>query len=388
MRKLLALALSLCVLATALPMLAFAEPLLAEPVTYTALIPSDVYRKVDPNQMALYLDRAARTNVNIEWTEVPATVVNERKATIFASGDYPDLYVNILNNSDVLTYGLAGALRSFNEYMTDETMPNLMHALAETPAAKGAITMPDGGVYGIPQINLYSTWPGDGVYIRTVQMINVDWLNTLGLEMPTTTDELLTVLRAFKDQDPNQNGLQDEIPYAFCYNEGHANNMGETVFGPFGLIGPSYYLNVRDGNVFYAIEDPAYVQAIQFARTMYEEGLMDVEAFTQDTARMYAKGNAETPVYGLVNGWTGDVEVGTARVGVSGTMYQPLPPVTGPEGVTVWKNEPAGINANRLNMSITAENPELIARWADLLYTEDESIQEIWGMYGICLSQQ
>jgi putative aldouronate transport system substrate-binding protein len=32
------------------------------------------------------------------------------------------------------------------------------------------------------------------------------------MEMPTTTEELREVLRAFKDKDPNGNGTKDEIP--------------------------------------------------------------------------------------------------------------------------------------------------------------------------------
>ena len=42
--------------------------------------------------------------------------------------------------------------------------------------------------------------------------MNSDWLETLGLEQPTTPEELRTVLEAFKTQDPNGNGKADEIP--------------------------------------------------------------------------------------------------------------------------------------------------------------------------------
>ncbi|AET59366.1 sugar ABC transporter periplasmic protein [Paenibacillus terrae HPL-003] len=41
--------------------------------------------------------------------------------------------------------------------------------------------------------------------------INVEWLNKLGLSMPTTTKELKQVLIAFKTKDPNGNGQADEI---------------------------------------------------------------------------------------------------------------------------------------------------------------------------------
>lgn len=43
-------------------------------------------------------------------------------------------------------------------------------------------------------------------------MINKVWLDKLGLEVPTTLAELKEVLIAFRDGDPNGNGIQDEIP--------------------------------------------------------------------------------------------------------------------------------------------------------------------------------
>ena len=43
--------------------------------------------------------------------------------------------------------------------------------------------------------------------------INTQWLDNLGLEMPTTTEEFYQVMKAFKEQDANGNGdLNDEIP--------------------------------------------------------------------------------------------------------------------------------------------------------------------------------
>lgn len=49
-------------------------------------------------------------------------------------------------------------------------------------------------------------------YQRHGAMIRQDWLDKLGLEMPTTQEELVEVLRAFKTGDPNGNGIADEIP--------------------------------------------------------------------------------------------------------------------------------------------------------------------------------
>ena len=52
-------------------------------------------------------------------------------------------------------------------------------------------------------------------------------LDHLGLDMPTTTDEFVEVLRAFKDNDANGNGNpNDEIPLAFKFTDWGAYDHG------------------------------------------------------------------------------------------------------------------------------------------------------------------
>lgn len=70
-----------------------------------------------------------------------------------------------------------------------------------------AITAPDGNIYALPSIN-------DCYHCSMAQKMWIykPWLDKLGLDVPTTTDELYTVLKAFKDKDPNGNGKADEVP--------------------------------------------------------------------------------------------------------------------------------------------------------------------------------
>jgi ABC-type glycerol-3-phosphate transport system substrate-binding protein len=67
------------------------------------------------------------------------------------------------------------------------------------------ITSPDGGLYSFPFYYSDPTDPQCYAY-----WINKDRLDKLGLEMPTTPDELFDVLVAFRDGDPNGNGIPDE----------------------------------------------------------------------------------------------------------------------------------------------------------------------------------
>ena len=70
--------------------------------------------------------------------------------------------------------------------------------MEEVSYLKSAMTAPDGNIYALPKVNecLHCTY-GQRMWINTT------WLEKLGLEMPTTTDEFYQVLKAFKEQDPN-----------------------------------------------------------------------------------------------------------------------------------------------------------------------------------------
>ena len=65
----------------------------------------------------------------------------------------------------------------------------------------------DGHIYTIPFINTSATGK-----MGFKQWINTKWLETLGMEIPTTVEEFKEVLIAFRDEDPNGNGEKDEIP--------------------------------------------------------------------------------------------------------------------------------------------------------------------------------
>ena len=55
----------------------------------------------------------------------------------------------------------------------------------------------------------------DGLTVYTRQFLNMDWMNRLNLQVPTTIDEFTDVLRAFRDNDANGDGdPTNEIPLA------------------------------------------------------------------------------------------------------------------------------------------------------------------------------
>ena len=113
----------------------------------------------------------------------------------------PHMQTYELQESDSMTLFIA-----LND-LIDQYCPNLKAEMAKRPGAEERITAPDGNIYSLPFLGR----SGNG-WINS--FINQPWLDKLGLEMPTTLDEFYEVLKAFKTQDPNGNGIADEIPYA------------------------------------------------------------------------------------------------------------------------------------------------------------------------------
>ena len=108
----------------------------------------------------------------------------------------------------MLRYGKQGVLLPLND-LIKEHAPNLQQVLDSDDEYRALATAPDGNIYGIPQLIecFHCTWPNK-------LWMNSTWLDNLNLEAPKTHEEFKDVLRAFKDDDPNGNGSNDEIPFS------------------------------------------------------------------------------------------------------------------------------------------------------------------------------
>ena len=112
---------------------------------------------------------------------------------------------------------------------------------------------------------------------RTVAMpfINTSWLDKLGLEMPTTYDELVEVLRAFRDKDPNGNGVADEIPMIGSTTL-YCGDAPQWIINNFGDYCNDMYFYTYDENgkidVPYVTEE--YRNGVRALRDLVEEKLL------------------------------------------------------------------------------------------------------------------
>ena len=102
-------------------------------------------------------------------------------------------------------------------------------------------------------------------------LIRQDWLDNLGLQMPTTPDELFTVAKAFTENDPDQNGKNDTIGMT-----GFGLQTFAPLYPPFGAGTPGD-IYVENGQVMSAAIDSDMKTALAFINKMITGGVVDKE---------------------------------------------------------------------------------------------------------------
>ncbi len=289
-----------------------------------------------------------------------------KKATILSSGDLPDAFIGNNTFTDQQIAQNQADFIDLSKYINKSTMPNLTKMLAEYPEVKAAITNPDGKVYSLPKVAPMRPTVANQLFI------NQKWLNQLGLKMPTTYDEFVNVLEQFKEKIPGS------IPYAtgnwdpvFSYILPFNNRLGAA--GTNGMV-------LNDGKVAWAYDTEQYKEGIQAMHEAFAKGLIDPEMFTQQTTQAQNKMMATTEKVGVAAGWTAD-----ANFGANAKDYVALPALKGPDGKQYIMSDPDHFNMSRNEVLVTthAKNVKAMMKWLDKFYTEDASIQNYYGEFGV-----
>ena len=203
-----------------------------------------------------------------------------------AANEAPDIfYVPSGMENDLIT---SGAVLDLTDLLP-ESCPHLWNLIPETAwdTVRRADPTGQGRIWFVPQVLNYSRYAG---------LIRKDWLDKLGLNMPTTQDEFVEVLRAFKTQDPNGNGMADEIPTG---GRAEARWM-DHLFAMYGIAMHEGFpqWDIYDGELTYSAVTKNMRDCLLWLSELYEEGLLDEETLLNDKASWEGKiSNNQVGVY-------------------------------------------------------------------------------------------
>lgn len=338
---------------------------------------------------------AENAGITINWTTMSDSLSEQVNIRI-AGGELPDAFIGVgFSNYDLTTYGADGTFIDLTEYINAETMPNLTKILEEHPGIYSAITMSDGGIYGLPageQMGTAGIGREEDYSIYTIpqfSMINKAWLDDLGLEVPTTLDELHDALVAFKENDMSAkyygNDAGTTLPMSTGFDEWC---WGQNIFyAGFGFANwPNDVCNdlvLRDdGTVDFVCATDEYRQAITYFHDWFAEGLIDQEMFSQDTTQLMSKCSQG---YVGVSTWWYIEEL----MGEHAEDYVFLPVLDGPDGshnVTVRTG--GATNSGNLSITESCEDPAALLAYFDQWYDPEIVMQLQYGPIDVYFTSQ
>ena len=352
----------------------------------------------DDNEVLNALQESA--GISIEWNTMSDSL-SEQVNIHIAGGDLPDAFMGVgFSNYDLANYGEDGTFIDLTPYLTEEYMPNLTAILEEHPEIKSAITMSDGCIYGLPSAEQMGT-AGVGkdedysIYsVPQFSMINKKWLDELGLEVPTTLDELHDALVAFKENDMAAKvygaDAGSTIPMSTGFDEWcWGQNIFYAGFGFTNWINDvcnDLVLNA-DGTVNFVCDDDNYRDAITYFSEWYQEGLMDQEMFSQDTTQLMSK--CQQGYVGVSTWWYIEELMGDYA-----DDYVFLPVLTGPEGTeyegtsNVTIRTGGAVNSGNLSITSACESPANLLKFFDQWYDGETVMQLQYGPIGVYFTEQ
>lgn len=229
----------------------------------------------------------------------------------------------IITPDELSTYVKAGFIEDLSTFANEKS--SLQRYLKEYGESSLKLSGFDDGLYFLPRVdesrkkqNFQILW------------ININWLKKLNLKVPETIGELHDVLCAFRDGDPNGNGIKDELP--LIYNTG-ADCLNSFYF----LLNAFIYTNPESGFRFFngelkdACVTEEFRKGLEYCHSLYEEGLLRDECadFGERQLKELVSGNSDR-----VGAFTGRSISDVIYPNSSDVLakYIQVPPLKGPNG--------------------------------------------------------
>lgn len=356
---------------------------LAEKATLTGMISYPANTESNPNNRTIFKRLQEKTNVEIEWTAIQSDQWGDKITLAMANLDTLTDFVFTagFGDNDLLRYADQGVIIPLEEYI-DAYMPNLKTVFDKYPEYRSMSTAPDGHIWALPWIEQLGSEKTAIQTVGDMSFINKKWLDFLGLEVPQTVDEFEQTLIAFRDHASElqaEFGIEGSIiPMSCIVNDGNQdpailiNGFGEG----YGDCDQGRHIAVTDDlKVICTATQQGFKDGIAWLHSLYEQGLIDPEAFTQEWATYVAKGKSGR--YGVCFSW--DV----ANID-NITDWVPLPALTADTRNITPENGSftSGYDRGRCVVTAVAKNPALVCAWLDQMYDPFQSPQNNWGTYG------
>lgn len=329
----------------------------------------------DTNAYIIWLEE--QTGVDVTWLQVPGESLIDKLPVVMMSNDLPDAFLGCaLNATQQVQYGqLEKIILPLND-LIDQYGTETKRMFSEQKGTEDIITISDGNIYSLPS---YS----DIIHVNYAQklQINTTFLESLDMEMPTNTEEFYNYLKAVKENDPNGNGIADEIPLIGNIQGWH-HDLFPWLTEPFifddGMYGKKVDVD-ENGKIFSILDKDGYHDALRYIRKLYAEGLLYEPSLNMKADQYKPIGeNPDNMILGaaFAPGNGSFTEVGGERY----QHYRALPPIKGPTGLqqTPWFRY-ANVRPGAYSITKSCDDLETAFKFGDFMLSYEASMRSRMG---------
>ena len=276
-------------------------------------------------------------NINLTVELIPPQADGETKINAAAAAnDLPDIFmiVSTTNERDNLrNYYELGLIAPVDD-MLDMMPERKVTHLDPYPVLLDLMSF-DGQLYGLP--NPPQITNREGLVIRQ------DWLDNLGLDVPTTPQEMLAIAEAFTYDDPDGNGIDDTYGYgAFIEGQGVGRRFNP-IFGPYGIVDVWNFVDADKGEFGLNVRDPEFYNALELMSEFTAKGVIDPDwpTLTKDEFRARWKQGRFGIMWEDFAALTNKSNYTPFDDNFPNASWTPVAALTGPEGEDVYGSNEA-----------------------------------------------
>lgn len=219
------------------------------------------------------------TNTELDFTWIPDASKEERLTTALASGNLADIVtLTILDNSSVRNALKSGMFWDIGPYVDEfDNLSEMSEDFRESASI-------DGKLYGVP---FQKPLARNGIVLRG------DWLDNLGMDAPTTLDELYEVARAFTEDDPDGDGQDNTVGFI---------DRSDLKYGAFKTLtayhGTPNEWKEDNGTFTPEFDTDEYIDAMDYMKDLYDNGYINQDfAVTAKTDQQEAFAQGRAGIY-------------------------------------------------------------------------------------------
>ncbi len=312
------------------------------------------------------------TGINMDFYHMNTGDTVEQRNLVFSTQDYPDIFWGNPTDKQIAECIEAGAIYPLND-LIEKYAPNWKAYLDANPNVRRLITASDGNIYSLPVVRDEIVQSG----IRDQWLINKVWLDELGLDVPTTDQEFVEAMRAFKANAGKGSIPEGVLPYYFRYNYFIGSQLD--FYAAYGVIVPGdqdrVFISIaEDGKtVEYNFTDKAIMAPVNTLHDMYKEGLIPGAVFTDEWNDYLAKTRATPAFVGSFHSFHNPDE----------NTYVAMAPFS-VEGVekSYIRSQLNQVTRNYFTIFTNNKYPEASIRLADVIAVPERSLTGFYGSFG------